>query len=41
MMSPLRGIDKRENENLTVKSRLFSEICYKRENYENITERKG
>ncbi len=41
MMSPLRGIESKENNNLTVKSRLFSEICYKRENFENITEKKG
>jgi hypothetical protein len=40
-MSPLRGIESKENNNLTVKSRLFSEICYKRENFENITEKKG
>ena len=41
MMSPLRRNDIIENNDLKVKPRLFSEICYKRENYENITERKG
>lgn len=40
MMSPLRGNDNKEYNNLTVKSRLFSEICYKRENFDNITDRK-
>jgi hypothetical protein len=40
MMSPLRGNDNKEYNNLTVKSRLFSEICYKRENFDNITDSK-
>ena len=39
-MSPLRGNDNKEYNNLTVKSRLFSEICYKRENFDNITDSK-
>ena len=34
-MSPLRGNDNKEYNNLTVKPRIFSEICYKRENLEN------
>ncbi len=34
-MSPFRGNDNKEYNNLTVKPRLFSEICYKRENLEN------